>query len=182
MLSYLPNMLSALRLLAAPLAAFLILHFHDSAALAVFVLAGASDAADGFIARRWGVVSRSGAWLDPAADKLLMLACFVALWRIGAAPLWLTVLVIGRDIALAAGTILVKSLSLPLRVAPILLGKASTALQVFYIGFLLLAAFNLDAPRLEMAAAIITAIFTVLSLLGYTHILLRVLAPGRRTA
>ena len=65
----------------APLAAWLILNDHDTAALAVFAAAGLSDRLDGFIARHWHVTSRFGAWLDPAADKLLMLLCFIALLR-----------------------------------------------------------------------------------------------------
>jgi cardiolipin synthase len=79
MIRHVPNLLSALRLLAAPLAAWLIHSGHDTAALLVFSAAGASDGLDGFIARRWGVTSDFGAWLDPAADKLLMLLCLVAL-------------------------------------------------------------------------------------------------------
>ena len=75
MIRHIPNMLSGLRLLAAPLAAWLILNDHDTAALIVFAVAGASDGLDGHVARRWGFTSRFGAWLDPVADKLLMLFC-----------------------------------------------------------------------------------------------------------
>lgn len=73
MIRHLPNLLSALRLLAAPFAMWLILNNHDTAALLVFAGAGLSDGLDGFIARRWQVTSSFGAWLDPAADKLLMI-------------------------------------------------------------------------------------------------------------
>ena len=73
------------------------------AALCVFVFAGLSDALDGFLAKRFALTSRFGAWLDPAADKLLMLASYVALTMVGAVPLWLTALVIGRDVAIVAG-------------------------------------------------------------------------------
>ncbi|MGZ5926699.1 MAG: CDP-alcohol phosphatidyltransferase family protein, partial [Rhizomicrobium sp.] len=65
MLRHLPNLLSGFRLLAAPLAAWAILAEHDTAALVIFASAGFSDLADGFVARRWGFASRSGAWLDP---------------------------------------------------------------------------------------------------------------------
>ena len=102
-------------LLAAPLAAWLILAGHDTAALLVFAAAGASDGLDGFIARRWGVTSRFGAWLDPAADKLLMLFCFIALycrrvprrsgcWRWWWRAIW----------RIAAGWLLIKLLGLQL--------------------------------------------------------------------
>src|ERR1700753_2421701 len=108
MLRHLPNLLSALRLLAAPFAAWLIISDHDTPALAVFLCAVASDGLDGFIARRWGFTSRFGAWLDPAADKLLMLLCFVALYEVAMAPLWLVALVVARDLAIAIVWLLAK--------------------------------------------------------------------------
>lgn len=173
-------MLSALRLLAAPVAAWAILSAHDTAALLVFALAGASDAADGFIARRWGFTSRFGAWLDPAADKFLMLMCFVALWRIDVAPLWLVALVIARDLALAAGWVFAKLFSVPLRFETLMLGKLSTAVQIVYIGLLLLLlAFDRAAPRLAMAGAWTVAFFTALSGGAYGLMLLRQLFTGR---
>src|SRR4029079_3188209 len=112
MVRHLPNLLSALRLLAAPFAAWLIVHGHDIAALLTFAAAGASDGLDGFIARRWGVMSNFGAWLDPAADKLLMLLCFTALFAVGMTPLWLLALVVVRDVAIAAGWLLIRVLRL----------------------------------------------------------------------
>ena len=94
MIRHIPNMLSGLRLLAAPLAAWLILNERDTAALIVFALAGASDGLDGYVARRWGFMSRFGAWLDPVADKLLMLFSLTALYMVGATPVWLLALVV----------------------------------------------------------------------------------------
>src|ERR1700710_1276840 len=118
MIRHLPNLLSALRLLAAPLAAWLILDGHDIAALLVFPAAGASDGLDGFIARRWGVTSDFGAWLDPAADKLLMLLCLIALCAISVVPPWLLVLVVSRDVAITAGWLMIKLLGLPVPTQP----------------------------------------------------------------
>src|ERR1700752_2148047 len=78
-LKHLPNLLTWLRLAAAPGLAFLLVSGADRAALGVFAFAGLSDAADGFLAKRFGFASRFGRYLDPAADKLLMLAAFVTL-------------------------------------------------------------------------------------------------------
>ncbi len=168
MLRHVPNLLSAVRLLAAPFAAWLILAGRDSAALAVFAFAGLSDALDGAIARRWGFISRFGEWLDPVADKLLMLLCFIALYGTGAAPLWLMLLVIGRDLAIAAAWLLAKALAWPLRDAPLRIGKASTLVQVLYLFLtLLLQAFDLVQPRLTEAAAWLCGIFTLLSGAAY---------------
>jgi len=183
MVRYVPNLLSALRLLAAPVAAWAILADHDTLALAIFAFAGLSDLADGFVARRWGFTSRFGAWLDPIADKLLMLLCFIALFSVGAVALWLVVLVIARDALIATGALLTKVLNLPMRIAPLMIGKASTAVQVGYVGvLLLLLAFDREAPRLVAAGAYTVAVFMILSLLAYGQLFLRALLFGRRTA
>ncbi|HEX3754359.1 MAG TPA: CDP-alcohol phosphatidyltransferase family protein [Rhizomicrobium sp.] len=183
MLRYLPNLLSSLRLLAAPFAAWLILSAHDTAALAVFAGAGTSDALDGFIARHWGVTSRFGARLDPAADKLLMVLCFAALYGVDATPLWLVLLVIGRDLAIAAGWLFVKAVALPVRTEPMRIGKLTTAIQIGYIGaMLVLLAFDLKWPRGITAAAYVTGFVTFLSAIAYAYLLLRGLFAGRRTA
>jgi len=180
---HLPNLISALRLLAAPFAAWLILEGHDIAALLIFAAAGASDGLDGFIARRWGVTSAFGAWLDPIADKLLMLFCFTALYHIGATPLWLLVLVVVRDLAIVFGFLLIRLLSLPAPTSPLLIGKLSTAVQILYIfTLLLLLSFDVNAPRLVLAAAWGCGLFVVLSAAAYAGIFLRGLFSGSRTA
>ena len=103
-----PNVLTAVRVLLAPLTAYLIVRGNDLDALGVFAVAGASDAVDGFLARRFGLVSRFGEYLDPAADKLLMLICFVTLTMIHQAPLWLSAVVIGRDVAIVLGVLVAR--------------------------------------------------------------------------
>jgi len=176
-----PNLLSALRLLAAPFAAWLILDGHDIAAVLTFAAAGASDGLDGFIARRWGLTSRFGAWLDPAADKLLMLLCFAALFVVGRAPLWLVAVVMARDLAIAAGWLLIKLFSLPVAISTLFIGKLSTAIQVLYVfTILLLLAFDLEAPRLELGAAALCALVTILSAAAYGGVSLRGFFAGRR--
>lgn len=183
MMRHLPNLLSALRLLAAPVAAWAVTADHDTLALAMFAFAGLSDLADGFIARRWGFTSRFGAWLDPIADKLLMLLCFVALLRVSAAPLWLVGLVIARDVIIATGALLARMLGLPMRIAPVTIGKASTAVQVGYVGIiLLLLAFDREAPRLVTAGGTTVAVFAILSGAAYAQLFFRALPSGRRIA
>ena len=180
MTRHLPNLLSALRLLAAPFAAWLILNNHDTAALLVFAAAGLSDGLDGFIARHWHVTSGFGAWLDPAADKLLMLLCFTALFAVGATPLWLLALVVARDGAIAAGWLLIKGLGLPMATTTLFLGKTSTVVQILYIlAVLVLLAFDWDAPHLALAAAGACGLFTVLSAAAYAALFLRGVFAGR---
>jgi cardiolipin synthase len=178
-----PNILSALRLLAAPFACYLIIAGHDTAALLVFAGAGASDGLDGFIARRWGVTSVFGAWLDPVADKLLMLLSFSALFIVGVTPLWLVGLVVARDVAIVMGWLLVKLFALPMATSPLFVGKVSTVIQLLYVlGALLFLAFDVEAPRLVQAAAWTCGLVTILSMATYGTIFLRGYFQGRRTA
>lgn len=183
MLRHLPNLLSLLRLAAAPFVAWAVLAGHDTLALLVFVAAGLSDGLDGFIARHWQAMSRFGAWLDPAADKLLMLATYVALLGVAATPWWLVVLVIGRDLLIASGWLLARLLGLPLTFRPLAIGKLSTLLQIAYAGLVLLfLAFDLSAPLVPQAAALLTALVTLLSGGAYLLLFLRALRADRRTA
>lgn len=182
MIRNLPNLISALRLLAAPLAAGLILHDHDTAALLVFAAAGTSDALDGFIARHWGMISRVGSWLDPAADKLLMLLCFIALLLTHAASPALVALVVIRDLAIAAGWMLARLLHLPIAQEALPIGKLSTLAQVCYVGLLLLLlAFDRTAPALEQLGVWIVGALALLSAIAYAQLFLRTLFAGRRT-
>ncbi|MGH6827940.1 MAG: CDP-alcohol phosphatidyltransferase family protein, partial [Rhizomicrobium sp.] len=124
-----------------------------------------------------------GAWLDPIADKLLILLCFLALLRIGAVALWLVVLVIVRDAIIGLGALLTRFLSLSLKIAPLALGKAATAVQLVYVGvLLLLLAFDSQAPRLLAAGGYAVAMFALLSAAAYAQLFLKALPFGGRTA
>ena len=183
MIRHLPNLLSASRLLAAPVAAWAILAGHDMAALILFVAASFSDLADGFIARRWGFASQFGAWLDPIADKLLMFFSFLALWKVEAVPLWLVVLVIARDVAIMGGALLAKLSGLPLRITPLAVGKATTAALAVLVGArLLLLAFDVDAPHYVTAGSYTAAAFILLSGAAYASAFLKRLFGGRHAA
>ena len=183
MVRHLPNILSVLRLLAAPLAAWLLLQDHNIAAFALFLAAGISDFFDGYIARHWRSTSVLGAWLDSAADKFLILLSLIALLYLGKVPLWLVALVLLRDMGIAAGAALAWSFSLPLTFAPGPAGKATTAMLLAYVsGWMLLLAFDLDAPRLMQAGAITVAALTILSGAAYGRGFLRALFLGGRTA
>jgi cardiolipin synthase (CMP-forming) len=178
-----PNILSALRLMAAPLTAYLVLHQFDLAALCVFVCAGLSDALDGYLAKRYGLASRFGAWLDPAADKFLMLVCFVTLTVIGAVPVWLTAIVIGRDAAIVIGVVLARLADAPLQIAPLLVGKASTVVQVLYLAVVLwLRARGLATawPRLALEYSVVA--LALLSFFGYGYVWLQAIFGARRAA
>lgn len=97
----LPNALSALRLAGVPIFLWLVLHEHDGAAVLLLMASGTTDYLDGKIARAWGQMSRLGQLLDPAADRLYILATLVGLTVRDIVPLWLTLALVGRDAVLA---------------------------------------------------------------------------------
>lgn len=174
LLRHLPNSLSAFRLLAAPAVAWLILHGQDREAFCVFLLAGLSDALDGYLAKTFSLTSRFGAMLDPAADKLLMLASFFTLAGVGAIPWWLTAAVIGRDIAIVAGVLSARVLGAPLAIKPLIAGKASTVVQVAFVALVLvLPAFHIEAPLLVHGGVLAVILFALWSLLAYAAVWLR---------
>jgi len=134
LLRHLPNVLTGLRLVAAPATAGLLVSGHFNAAFGIFAFAGFSDAADGFLAKRFGFATRLGRILDPIADKALMLAAFVTLALLEDVPAWLAVVVIGRDALIVLALSVGLSVQAPLAIQPSLLGKLCAAMQVIYVG------------------------------------------------
>jgi len=159
----LPNAITFGRLCAVPFALWLVLQGRMGWALAVFALAGASDAVDGWLARRRGGTVL-GAWMDPAADKALLVGMFVALAAIGLLPGWMAALVVGRDLVILGGIAAMWRLGRPLRIRPLLLGKANTAVQILLVCVVMsLESFGLRAPGFRMVLLWLAAATTVAS-------------------
>jgi cardiolipin synthase len=129
------NQLTLLRMLLVPPFVILLLYGHQGWALVTFMAAGVTDLFDGLIARRTGQKTTLGAWLDPMADKLLLVSMFVMLTLpgIGSAnrlPLWFTVLVLSRDITIVL-TVAVVNLAIgPRTFRPSIFGKVATATYI----------------------------------------------------
>ena len=173
-LRHLPNMITTLRLAAAPMTAGLLVMGHFNAAFGLFAFAGLSDAADGFLAKRFNLSSRLGRFLDPAADKALMLAAFVTLAVLDDVPAWLAVTVIARDLLILLGLLSALAVRAPIAVQPILLGKVSTALQVLYIGWHLAAlAFDFPVGAVAPADSYVVAAFAWVSGFAYFAVWLK---------
>jgi cardiolipin synthase len=156
----LPNIITFGRLCAVPLAVWLVLQHHMSAAFFLFVAAGLSDAVDGWLARR-GAASALGAMLDPAADKALLVTMFVTLAAVDALPDWLAILVVFRDVVIVGGLLVLFLLGHPATSRPLGISKLNTALQIGLIALTLgLAAFGLAAPWLLTVSIWIVAAST----------------------
>lgn len=130
------NQLTLLRMLLIPAFVILVVYGQFGWALVVFIIAGLTDAFDGLIARRAGQKTDLGAWLDPAADKLLLVTTFIVLTLpniglVNRIPVWLTVLIISRDVGIVL-TVAIVNLALgPRTFRPSALGKTATALFIF---------------------------------------------------
>ena len=133
-----PNVITLVRLVLVPVIVLLMLDHAWLAAFLVFVAAGVSDGIDGAIAR-WvpGQASELGAWLDPVADKAMLVASFVTLGAIGAVPLWLVVLAVSRDLLIVGGVMLASLLANPVPIAPSRLSKANTVAQILLVAAVL---------------------------------------------
>jgi cardiolipin synthase (CMP-forming) len=105
-LRYIPNALCILRMLLVVPVTWLLLKGDFATTLWLFAFAAATDGLDGFIAKRCGWTSELGKILDPLADKILLVGTYITLAIIGLVPLWLAVIVVGRDVVITAGAIL----------------------------------------------------------------------------
>ena len=129
----LANCLTVLRILLTPVFVTLLVYRKAGAALVVFAVAALTDLLDGYVARRRRSQSRLGAFLDPMADKLLLIASFVTLTYLKALPFWIAAVVISRDVILALGTVLIYMLGGRVHPRPTWAGKAATFFQILTV-------------------------------------------------
>jgi cardiolipin synthase (CMP-forming) len=134
---YIPNLITLGRLMAVPLAIWLMLDGRYGLAFWVFVVAGISDALDGYIAKRFDCQTWLGALLDPVADKALLSSVYVTLGLAGQLPNWLVILVVFRDVTIVGGYLLVQSLGARGDFGPLYISKVNTLTQVTLAGFVL---------------------------------------------
>lgn len=163
-----PNSITLLRiLLVAPLV--VALGGGDyGLAFSLFVVAGVSDAVDGYLAKRFGWESRLGAVLDPLADKLLMVASYLMLLWLGHLPLWLVAVVIGRDGVILLGAAAYRLLFGTIEMAPRLASKANTFLQIVLVAVVLLALCCYPLPTgLQTVLMLAVLVFSLWSGLEY---------------
>ena len=172
----LPNLFSIARIVfIIPLILLLTRQRYETAFI-VFVIAALTDAVDGALARLLGQRSVFGAYLDPAADKLLMTASFVALGVLQLIPPWLMGLVILRDVIIVAGLVVLRLNSRRPKIRPSIASKLTTLFQLLTIGAALLYPSGLPPLKLVMIAA--AAVTTVISGLQYIGKGIKILKYG----
>lgn len=132
-----PNLLSLARLFSVPLIISLILSYKLNPAFLLFAIAGLSDALDGFLARVFKARTTLGAYLDPLADKALLIGVYAALGRIGLVDLWVVILVVFRDVLIVGGILLLFLLKSSIDMKPLLISKINTVIQLVFALFIL---------------------------------------------
>ena len=168
-MSALPNLITALRVLLIGPAAWLLWQARYQEALVIVVVAGLSDWLDGLLARHYGWTSRFGAAMDPAADKLLMLTVIVVLTLQDHLPLWLAVLLIGRDVVITAGAGAYRLMFGDIQFQPSFISKTNTVLQIVVLSLILLMLAYPDTlgawgqPWVDPWGFYLLAVFAVLS-------------------
>ena len=163
-----PNIITILRLLAVPLLIVVIGQGRWTLAFSIFLLAGISDAVDGFIARRYDMRTEFGAYIDPLADKALLVSIYVTLAITGILPVWLAVLVVSRDAMIVAGLLVARLMDRPMLIRPLVVSKANTAAQIAFAASMLglLATGYGHTPLIDWGMVAVAAL-TVASAAGY---------------
>jgi cardiolipin synthase len=155
-----PNLLTILRILLVPVVVWAISQGQMSLALAGFVVAGITDGIDGYVAKRFDQRTELGAYLDPLADKTLIVSIYVSLAIFGFIPPWVAILVVSRDFMIVGAVLLSTLMGNPLVIQPLYISKANTAAQILF-ATLVLASLGL---KLDLGWPITVAMWSVAAL------------------
>jgi cardiolipin synthase len=143
-------------------------------AFLLFLLAGLSDLIDGYLAKRFNMATELGAYLDPLADKALIVSIYVTLGIAGAIPRWLVILVVSRDIMIVSAVILSWLVNKPVTLRPLMVSKLNTVAQILLALVVLAAlAFEADALWLIQGLTALVAFLTLTSVAFYIHAWIR---------
>jgi cardiolipin synthase len=159
-----PNIITLARILLVPFIVWAIASGQMEVAFGIFVVAGVSDAIDGFLAKRFNMASELGALLDPLADKALLVSIYVALGIWGAFPRWIVILVVSRDIMIVGAVMLSWLIGSPVEMKPLTVSKLNTAAQIVFAGLVLGALGLRFDPGIALPLGM--AVVTVLTLLS----------------
>lgn len=158
------NIITLGRIALVPLIVWALVSGEYGIAFGLFLIAGLSDAADGIVARFFNQRSALGQILDPLADKLMMLFVFVTLAWMGHLPVWLVVIVVGRDVGLVGAAAIASLMGKHVSIAPFFISKITTTLQIILAAWVLFElAFDFRIAWLELALTWSVAGFTLVS-------------------
>jgi cardiolipin synthase len=169
-----PNIITVFRIFLVPMVIWLMLDGRMQTAFLLFIVAGVSDGLDGFLAKRFGWETELGAYLDPLADKALLVSIYMVLGHFSHLPVWLVITVVSRDILIIGAILLSMLLARPVPMRPLMISKANT------VGQIILAAMVLGdlgfALGLEKAVAVMVWVIGSLTILSAATYLVNWLA------
>jgi cardiolipin synthase len=174
-----PHLITLARILSIPIMVWAIMTGWMLAAFLLFLAAGLSDAIDGYLAKRFGMTSELGAYLDPLADKALIVSIYVTLGVSGDIPRWLVILVVSRDIMIVSAVLLAWLVGKPLPMKPLLVSKLNTAAQIVFAGIVLASlGLHFAADLLISVATAVVTLLTLLSVAAYVREWIRHMGSG----
>lgn len=159
-----PNLITLARILLVPVVVWAIAIGRVDVAFLLFLVAAISDAVDGYLAKGFGMKTELGAYLDPLADKVLIVSIYVTLGITAVIPLWIVILVVSRDIMIVGAIILSWLIDRPVAIRPHIVSKVNTGAQIVYAGMVLASyGFKFD---IEPVLTLVMALVAVLTLLS----------------
>ena len=179
-LRQLPNLISSIRILLGVPIALALAHGQFTAALWIFGIAAVSDAADGFLAKRFGWQTELGGILDPAADKLMLATVFVMLALLGYVPIWLTASVIARDCIIVLGAVSYRVWVGPVEARPTAISKLNTLCQIVFI-LAVVGALQFSWPPRWIILSLGALVFVTVAISGIDYVLVYGRQAARRT-
>lgn len=163
-----PNVITVLRFFLVPVVVWLIIDGDYKLAFIAFFAAGVSDALDGYLAKRFGWETELGAYLDPIADKLLLVSIYVVLGLFSHLPVWLVIAVVTRDIFIVGAFLLTWMIGRRMEVRPLFISKANTTGQIVLAAIVMAnLGFSLGLGGLIFFLVWLTGVLTMLSAAAY---------------
>jgi cardiolipin synthase len=159
-----PNLITLARIILVPVVVWLIASGQLRLAFLLFLAAAVSDAVDGFLAKRFGMKTELGAYLDPLADKVLIVSIYVTLGITGVIPLWVVILVVSRDFMIVGAIILSWVINRPVKIKPHMVSKVNTGVQIVFACLVLAShGYGFDTEPLLTLVMGLVAVLTLLS-------------------
>jgi cardiolipin synthase (CMP-forming) len=175
----LPNFLTIGRILLVPFTVWSLLQGDYVIAFLAFSIAGITDGLDGYLARRYSLQTELGAYLDPLADKSLLVAVYVTLAVLKLIPLWLAIVVVTRDVLIVGAVLLSRYLEQPVAIKPLFISKTNTVAQICLAASVLFSlAVEFQNETLLLGASTVVAILTAGSFAAYMQVWLDHMTTG----
>jgi cardiolipin synthase len=163
-----PNLITLGRIFMVPIVVWAIASGRMQLAFLLFLAAAISDGVDGFLAKRFGMKTELGAYLDPLADKILIVSIYVTLGVTQVIPLWIVILVVSRDFMIIGAIILSWLVDMPVAIKPHTISKLNTAAQIVYACLVLASnGYQFSGEPLLTLVMALVAILTSLSVVFY---------------